>query len=536
MNLNYLSELEDDMRSYSERFHTETDPPSNKSGIGILIQDTINQRLVETASLQLELEPIHIDPKAFLALHDAAEAEAARLASLELIIADEPVAARIRQILARRESSDGVLPAVIAVVPSTETASLQLDPADHAFDGVLPLPQLPAPLAAQLSLILYSHRAFARRYQNALEELHLNRRIFRSVTSGISVANALLPDMPLTYVNPAFEAMTGYCFEEVQGRNCRFLQGIERDQPGIQLLRDAIAAGREVTVVLKNFRKDGTSFWNELSLSPIRNRDGEVTHFVGIQTDVSSRVEIEAALRESEKLAAVGRLASTIAHEINNPLESVMNLIYLAERSETPAQTRQYLATADRELQRVKLITTQSLRFFKQSTKPQAVGCTELLDSVLDLYHSRILNAHVIVRRRERSTRSVICMESEIRQVLNNLVSNAIDAMRTVETSTDTNNRLIIRTREGVEPRYGRPGVILTIADTGVGISPDTLRNIYKAFYTTKGIGGTGLGLWISSEIVERHHGRLLVRSSTREGRRGTVFTLFLPYQGLNPS
>jgi signal transduction histidine kinase len=96
-------------------------------------------------------------------------------------------------------------------------------------------------------------------------------------------------------------------------------------------------------------------------------------------------------------------------------------------------------------------------------------------------------------------------------------------------------NRLLIRTREGTEPRSGQPGIVLTIADTGTGISPDTLRNIYKAFYTTKGISGTGLGLWISSEIVERHHGRLLVRSSTSEGRHGTVFALYLPYQGLGP-
>jgi PAS domain S-box-containing protein len=560
MNLTYLSELEDDMRSNQERFRTETEAPATKSGVGILISDTINQRLIETASLQLELETVHFDPATFIALQDALDAETERLSALEIIVADQPIAARIRELLSRREAADGVLPAVVAVVPQTDSSGpISLSSVEHAFDGVLQLPQLPAPLAAQLSLILYSHRAFARRYQNAIEELHLNRRIFRSVTSGISVANALLPDMPLTYVNPAFEAMTGYSFEEVQGRNCRFLQGDHHDQPGIPLLRDAIAAGREVTVVLKNFRKDGTPFWNELSLSPIRNRDGEVTHFVGIQTDVSSRVEIEAALRESEKLAAVGRLASTIAHEINNPLESVMNLIYLAERAESPAQMRQYLSTADRELQRVKLITTQSLRFFKQSTKPQAIGATELLDSVLDLYQSRILNANIRVQRRDRSTRPIVCMESEIRQVLNNLVSNAIDAMNSFRpadtagwpihpaapggTSGESQtpeapqpaNRLLIRTREGTEPRSGCPGIVLTIADTGTGIAPDTLRNIYKAFYTTKGISGTGLGLWISSEIVERHHGRLLVRSSTRQGRHGTVFALYLPFQGLAP-
>jgi two-component system sporulation sensor kinase C len=376
------------------------------------------------------------------------------------------------------------------------------------------------------------------RYRDAMEELHLNRLIFQSVTSGITIADALRPDLPLTYVNPAFEAMTGYTFAEVQGTNCRFLQGNEPDQPAVLLIREAIRAQRHVTIVLKNFRKDGSPFWNELSLSPIRNLDGRLTHFVGIQSDVTARIEVEAALRESEKLAAVGRLASSIAHEINNPLESVMNLVYLAQHAETLADARLYLLTADGELDRVKLITTQSLRFFKQSTKPQAVNASELLDAVLNLYQPRLLNAGICVQRRERSTQSIVCMESEIRQVLNNLVGNAIDAMHRPVSVGEPPARLLIRTRAGHDWASNRPGVVVTIADTGHGIDPITLKNIYKAFYTTKGIGGTGLGLWISSEIVSRHHGRLLVRTSQRpspqrSNQGGTIFELFLPLEGI---
>jgi two-component system sporulation sensor kinase C len=379
----------------------------------------------------------------------------------------------------------------------------------------------------------------APKYRDALEELHLNRRIFHSVTSGISVADALLPGLPLTYVNPAFEAMTGYTLAEVQGKNCRFLQGTETSQPAIALIRDALRDQREITVTLKNFRKDGTPFWNELALSPIRNLDGHVTHFVGVQNDVTDRIEVEAALRESEKLAAVGRLASSIAHEINNPLESVMNLVYLAHHADTLEEARRYLLTADGELQRVKLITTQSLRFFKQSTKPQAVNASELIDSVLTLYQSRLHNAGIVVERRERSAKSILCMESEIRQVLNNLVGNAIDAMHGSGRPNPAASRLLIRTRDGRDWAANRDGIIVTIADTGHGIDPITLKHIYRAFYTTKGIGGTGLGLWISSEIVTRHHGRIVVRSSqnlrTTQGhtQSGTVFELFLPLEGL---
>ncbi len=232
------------------------------------------------------------------------------------------------------------------------------------------------------------------------------------------------------------------------------------------------------------------------------------------------------ALRQSEKLAAVGRLASSIGHEINNPLEAIMNLIYITERMNIPPEAKEMLAQADSELRRIKNIASQSLRFYRQSTKAQAVGCSELLETVLQLYDSRFLNAGITVELRERSTRSIVCMESEIRQVLNNLVANGIDAMQ------GTGRRLLVRTREATDWARDVEGILITVADTGIGIPRPQLSEIYKAFYTTKGIMGTGLGLWISSEIVARHHGHLRVRSSQGSGRSGTVFQLFLPTQG----
>ena len=468
--------------------------------------------------MQLELEAVHLEEES---LHPDI------LAGLELIVADDALASKVRALLSvREEHGEGVNPAVIAAVPHRPDEPPGMAGPEPEFDGVLPLPQAPAPVAAQLSLILYSHRAFARRYQTAIDELQLNRRIFRSVTSGICVVNATLPDMPITYVNPAFEVMTGYGLEEVMGKNCRFLQGTEHDQPALTLIREAIRDRRETTTILRNFKKDGTPFWNELSLSPIRSRDGELTHFVGIQTDVTTRIEFEVALRQSEKLAAVGRLASSIGHEINNPLEAIMNLIYITERMDIPQEAKEMLARADSELRRIKNIASQSLRFYRQSTKAQAVGCSELLETVLHLYESRFQNAGIKVELRERSRRSIVCMESEIRQVLNNLVANGIDAMQA------KGGRLVVRTREATDWATEVEGVLITVADTGVGIPQLQLGEIYKAFYTTKGIMGTGLGLWISSEIVTRHHGRLRVRSSHGGDRTGTVFQLFLPAQG----
>ncbi len=239
--------------------------------------------------------------------------------------------------------------------------------------------------------------------------------------------------------------------------------------------------------------------------------------------DITDQKKAEEALIRSEKLAAVGRLAASIAHEINNPLESVTNLLYLARSSDEVAEIQKYLDTAERELRRVSVISNQTLRFYKQSTKPTAVTANDLLESVLSIYQGRLVNSRVEVERSDRTTREVECFEGEIRQVLNNLVGNAIDALH------PTGGRLLLRSRNGFSWRRDQQGIFFTIADTGPGMPDLVKKRIFEAFYTTKGIGGTGLGLWVSKEIVERHHGSLRVRSSTKEEAHGTVFRLFLP-------
>ncbi|AFL87437.1 PAS domain S-box [Terriglobus roseus DSM 18391] len=488
---------------------------------GIMVRDTANRRLLQTIAASLDLQSVVLE---------LAEFDPDRLADFELIIADEEKALRLRPLItAQLIEKEQIRPALVAVVPAP-IAAVPPDEEADSFDAVLALPDNPSVLSAQLGVALYAHRAFARRYRSALEELNLNRNIFRSVTSGISIANAQLPDMPLMYVNPAFEAMTGYSLEEVEGKNCRFLQNGETDQPGLTLIREALSKQRETVAVLKNYRKDGRLFWNELALSPIRNRDGELTHIVGIQMDVTERVELETALRESEKLAAVGRLASAISHEINNPLEAVMNLVYLMDQvlpeSEQNTEVRSYIRQADEELKRMKLITAQALRFSKQSHGPEAVTCEDLLSPIIEIYGPRFKNYNVTVELRNRTDQHIVCMVSEIRQVLTNLITNSVHAMHA------GGGRLLVRTREAMDTRNERRGIAITIADTGVGMDSATMTNIYKAFFTTKGLQGTGLGLWISAEIVARHHGHLDVRSSRASQRHGTVFRLFLPYQG----
>ena len=496
----------------------ETEFP--RTQIGISIANPTHRRLVEGVSAQLGLLPIFLD--------EADLADPERIAEVELLIADEALALRFQQAAGIPEDPrEGIRLAVVAATAISDESSpiLPNRSRERPFDGLLALPQQPAMVLAQLSVILYAHRAYIYRFESALEELHLNRRIFRSVTSGIVVASATQPEHPVTYVNPAFEVTTGYSLEEVLGQNYPSLHSKDKDQPGLTLLREAFREKRETAVIVRSSRKDGSEFWNELSLSPIRNAAGEVTHFVSIQNDVTSRIAFEEALRESEKLAAAGRLATSIAHEINNPLEAVTNLVYLARGKCKDPELEQLLRRAEKELRAVAHITSQALRFYRQSTKATAVRPVDLISMVFDLYEQKCNERNILVTRKDSMSESIVCFESEIGQVISNLVRNAMDAM------SKNGGRLIVRTREATNWRSGAKGVIITVADTGIGISPETRAKMFKAFYTTKGIAGTGLGLWLSKEIVDRHHGQLLVRSSMTKGSSGTVFQLFLPYQ-----
>jgi signal transduction histidine kinase len=193
-------------------------------------------------------------------------------------------------------------------------------------------------------------------------------------------------------------------------------------------------------------------------------------------------------------------------------------------------ESQQYLNQADQELRRVSAIATQTLRFNKQSNEPRAVTCAELIASVLHLYESRLRNSKVTVEKRKRALDAVVCFEGEIRQVLNNVVSNAIDAMPPV------GGRLLLRSRKATDWKTGRVGMVITVADTGSGISKEHRARIFEPFYTTKGASGTGLGLWVCREIVERHRGKLLVRSSQNPRHHGSVFAMFLPYEAAAPT
>jgi PAS domain S-box-containing protein len=359
----------------------------------------------------------------------------------------------------------------------------------------------------------------------AEEALRHSESRFRSVADTLPAAIfELEADGVVRYANCWFEAFTGR--GDVDLRQIGWYDLVHpEDLEAVQLaLPSPTNPGSAYSLEFRILRADGVYRWLLGIGRPVYGLEGAITHWTGAAFDVTERKQGEDALIQAEKLAAVGRLASSIAHEINNPLESVVNLLYLIETTtlEDPPQALGYARLAQQELARVSQIATQTLRFFKQSTSPRHVDLAELLESVLSLYQGRLLNSGVRVDVRISGAASILCFEGELRQVLNNLIGNSIDAMR-------SGGRLSLRARPTTERATGRAGVRLTVADTGHGMDASTLARIFEPFFTTKGISGTGLGLWVSSGIVQKHHGRLRVRSSLHPASHGTVFTLFLP-------
>jgi PAS domain S-box-containing protein len=281
---------------------------------------------------------------------------------------------------------------------------------------------------------------------------------------------------------------------------------------------DAMHTKRPYELEHRMRRADGSYRWVLARAQPLIDALGKVAHWFGASIDIQERKSVEGLLRRTEKLAAAGRLAATVAHEINNPLEAVANLLYLAlQEKGLPASSRGYLRMANEELRRVSHIVSQTLGFYRESSVPQSVDLSLLVNDVLSLYQ-RKLDARQIRVVRSMESIKVNGIAGELRQVLANLLSNALDAM-------EPNGVL------SVEVRRQNEDVQFTISDTGRGIAPPLLGHIFEPFFTTKKDAGTGLGLWVSKGIVEKHHGRLEVMSSQKDEDHGTAFVMTLPRQ-----
>jgi PAS domain S-box-containing protein len=342
--------------------------------------------------------------------------------------------------------------------------------------------------------------------------------LYRTAPIGLALFD--LNDYHYLRLNDLQASFFGLKPEQVVGRTLTEMAPIE----GLRELFDKVATGEAVV----NFPLEGAlvtdpedyRYWT-VSYFPVLGADGCVKAIAAASLEITQQKKAELALIESDKLAAVGRLAASIAHEINNPLESVTNLLYLARHSTSLDESRSYLEIAEQELRRVAAVASQTLRFHKQATCPQEITGEAVIRGVLSIYQGRTTNSGIKIRTRYRAKRAVRCFEGEVRQVVSNLFGNALDALQ-------RDGTLFLRSREGKDHATGRSGVVITVADNGSGMSLETLSKAFRPFYTTKGITGTGLGLWICGEIIARHHGYIHVRSRQTTG---TIFTVFLPYE-----
>jgi signal transduction histidine kinase len=247
--------------------------------------------------------------------------------------------------------------------------------------------------------------------------------------------------------------------------------------------------------------------------------DGQLwaTRFIGTLLDRTELKRAQEALLQSEKLAMAGRLAASIAHEIQNPLESLTNLLYLLRDEKSLERRSEYHLMAETEIRLLSEIAVNTLRFYRDPIGIDAVDIAALIDSTLMGFQRRITGSQVRVQRELDPGVAVLAPQGELRQVLVNLISNALDAM-------PKGGRLVLRARD-LTGRTGEKCVRLSVADTGIGMAPEVVARVFEAFYTTKGVSGTGIGLWLSQEIIKKCGSRMHVKSSPG---RGTVFSMYL--------
>jgi len=361
-----------------------------------------------------------------------------------------------------------------------------------------------------------------------------------SSTNGIVIADARKKDTPLIFVNPAFERITGYAAEEAIGRNCRFLQGPDTRQKGLTALRRALSKGNSCNVILQNFRKNGEPFWNELHIAPIRNASGSLTHFVGVQTDVTRRVEAERAgkrlrcrLRNrNRKLAELNELKNELlgmaAHDIRNPLmtilwscDAMLRLMLGPMTGKQLTSAQRIRDTADYMLQMVnELLDVSRIESGKLQLDKNVCDIAKLVREQSPIYRQRGASKEITVRTRIRPGAVPLAEidRSRIIQVLDNLVSNAIKFSEPGKRV----DLVVASSGDAVE---------VSVCDRGQGIPADEQEKLFRPFArtsvkATRGESSTGLGLAICRKIVEAHGGAISVRS---EPGKGSVFSFRLP-------
>lgn len=384
-----------------------------------------------------------------------------------------------------------------------------------------------------LGIILFStSKSFLRLsalYQNKIDSLESARRevherqqwlqtTLRSIGDAVIACDA---DGHITFINAAAEHLTGWNEFEAAGKPVahvfHILNELTRapvDSPVDTARIVGVTARLPAGTVL--IRKDGGEISIDDSAAPIRGPDGEIMGAVLVFRDVTEKRKTDEALVRAERLASAGRLSASIAHEVNNPLEGLMNLLYIARRVESFDDARSLLEKAEFEVGRVSHITRQALGFYKDTTALSEFSLTEVVRQVVGFYQARAQTGHVSLECHVPDGLMLTGSSGEIQQVLSNLLANSFDA-------TPEHGRI----RVTAFATHG--GVRIFVADTGSGIGDDGIAHLFDAFYTTKERTGTGLGLWVTKQLTDKHGGSLRVRSCAEGAKTGTIFSILLP-------
>ncbi len=351
-------------------------------------------------------------------------------------------------------------------------------------------------------------------------------KAIQAVGTGVTIVDALAPDMPIVFINATFEKLTGYTAAEVMGRNCRFLHGDDCRQPELDTVRAALAAQKSVQVVLRNYRKDSSPFWNELTISPIYDEDGTVTHFVGVQEEVTEKVRLQLQIIQAAKLAALADLVTRAAHEINNPLAAISGhaqLLALHPDTQVQEDACAIRRMTDRASKIVNSLGSHAGPGDDSDKSVRLQDLNAVIQNALDTAIGSLQAAEVRISLALSEDLPLVSVnDSEIEQVIISLLSNAELALRDKPPAAR-----LLSLRSALVVDSGRTFCSLTVSDTGTGISSAVLPRIFEPFFTGRDVGqGMGLGLYMSHIIVMAHGGKLTADS--REGE-GSTFTLLLP-------
>jgi two-component system cell cycle sensor histidine kinase/response regulator CckA len=377
----------------------------------------------------------------------------------------------------------------------------------------------------QVTLLIPEARDVTEQKKSELA-LRVRDRAVRATSQGIVITDSTLPDHPIIYANPGFEALTGYSSADAHGRNCRFLQGPDTDPQAVSAFREAIAEGRELTVELLNYRKDGTTFWNEVSLSPVRDDANRITNYVGVQVDVTQRRQLDARLRQSHKMEAIGQLAGGVAHDFNNMLAVITGYsASLAESERLNDDEREAIREIRSAAQRSATLTRQLLAFSRQQVlKPTVLNVNDIVVEMEKMLRALIGEDVEVRTALDPALWPIRIDPGQLEQVILNLAVNARDAM-------PLGGLLHISTSNAASqdsPLTGEErSITLSVADTGCGMDEATQARIFEPFFTTKEQGkGTGLGLASVYGIVNQSGGQIELSSAPQSG---STFTIRFP-------